>query len=841
VSLAVYLGAYTCDDELLTLNAFFVLADEEGWKEMDIKPGKPLPAQMLYRFCDPGKLSFKTTESLEDLNEIPGQERAVEAIHFATGIDVDGHNVFVLGPPGTGRHTFVRHFLEKIAADRNTPSDWCYVYNFEDPRQPKTLELPAGVGKNLRIDIANAIEDAQTAIPAAFESEDFQLQNEAITDDFKEQQEQAFMAIEKVAKERGINLIQTPNGIAFIPMKGKEVIKPEEFEKLPKKEQDKIHKDIEELTEQLQRVLRSAPKRAREMRQKLRQLEHDVAGLAVTGLIDELKQKYKNVTAVLEHLSGMHADIIDNVGLFLKTSDGPGLPAQMQEMLRSRESAVIRRYTINVLVDGSDCKGAPVVFEDKPSFPELIGKIEYEAEFGSLVTNFSLIRAGALHRANGGYLVLDAAKVLSYPLAWEGLKRAVKSRQLQVRSIGDDIGLVSTVSLEPQPIPLDLKVILIGERIHYYLLDRYDPEFSELFKVAADFEDRIDRNNQNVEYRARMLATVIRQENLKHLDRSGVARLVEESTRHAGDNEWLSADIRQSTDILREAHYRASHNGNKVIGAKEVQQAIDARIHRASRYRDQIQDGILRDTLRIETSGARIGQVNGLAVTQLGGFAFGRPQRITATVSLGSGKVIDIEREVELGGPLHSKGVLILTAFLSSHYVTDRPLSLSASLVFEQSYGGVDGDSASAAELCVLASSLSELPIKQSLAITGSLDQHGTIQAIGGVNEKIEGFFDICNKRGLSGDQGVLIPLANVRHLMLRDDVIDAVKRGQFHVYPVGHVDQCLEILTGTPTGERDKNGEFPVGSVNHKIRERLLGFADQLQAFSKTGKTAED
>ncbi len=591
----------------------------------------------------------------------------------------------------------------------------------------------------------------------------------------------------------------------------------------------------------MQRVMRAAPKHAREMRQKLRQLEHDVASLAVTGLIDELRQKYKNVPAVVEHLACMQADIIDNVGLFLSPPDGQGLPDQMREMMHSKGSSVMRRYAVNLLVDRSDSEGAPVVIEDKPSFAELIGKIEYEAEFGSLVTNFSLIRAGALHHANGGYLVLDAAKVLSYPLAWEGLKRAIKSRQLQVRSIGDDIGLVSTVSLEPEPIPLELKVILIGERIHYYLLDRYDPEFSELFKVAADFEDRIDRNEQNVEYRARMLATVIRQEKLKHLDRSGVARMVEESARRAGDNEWLSADIRQSTDILREAHYRASHTGSELIGAAEVQQAIDARVHRASRYRDQMQDGILRDMLLIDTAGASVGQINGLAVMQLGEFAFGRPQRITAVVSLGSGKVIDIEREVELGGPLHSKGVLILTGFLRSHYVTDRPLSLSASLVFEQSYGGVDGDSASAAEICVLASALAQVPIKQSLAITGSLNQHGRIQPIGGVNEKIEGFFDICNKRGLSGDQGVLIPHSNVRHLMLRADVIAAVERGEFHVFPVENVDQCIELLTGLPAGERDENGEFPDGSVNHRVRERLLDFANQLQAFSKPGKTAED
>jgi lon-related putative ATP-dependent protease len=808
---------------------------------MDVEPGKPLPAQELYRPCDPEQLTFDTTESLEKFSEIPGQDRAVEAIRFATEIDVDGHNVFVLGPPGAGRHTFVRQFLEEKAAGRAIPSDWCYVYNFDDPRQPKALKMPPGVSKELRVDVEHAIQDAQTAIPAAFESEDFQTQHEAIAEEFKERQEKAFKEVEKAAGERGIGVVQTPTGIAFVPLKGEEAIKSEEFEKLPEKQQKKFHEDIEELTGKLQRVMRSTPKRAREMRQNIRQLEHDVAGLAVTGLVDELKQKYSDIPVVVEHLERMQADIVDNVSLFLRSSDGPGLPAQMQEILRSRESDAMRRYAINVLIDRSDCEGAPVVFEDKPSFAELIGKIEHEAEFGTLMTNFNLIRAGALHRANGGYLVLDVVKLLSYPLAWEGLKRAIKSGELSVRSLGDDIGLVSTVSLEPQPIPLNLKVILIGERIHYYLLDRYDPEFSELFKVAADFEDQIERSDENVEHLARLLATVVRQENLKHLERGGVARLMEESARHTGDSERLSADIRQATDLVREAHYWARHNGKELIGAEEVQQAIDGRVRRASRYRDRMQEEMIRGTLVVETSGTRVGQVNGLAVMQLGGFAFARPQRITATVTLGAGKVIDIEREVELGGPLHSKGVLILAGFLSSHYVTDRPLSLSASLVFEQSYSGVDGDSASAGELCVLASALAEIPIKQSLAVTGSIDQHGKIQAIGGVNEKIEGFFDICNKRGLSGDQGVLIPLANVKHLMLRRDVIEAVEAGQFHVYPVDHIDHCLELLTGLPAGERDENGEFPQDSVNQKIRERLLGLAVQRRAFSSAGSMKEE
>ena len=808
---------------------------------MPTKPGKPLSAPDLYRFCDPKQLRFESTEDLEDFSKIPGQDRAMKAIHFATEIDVDGHNVFVLGPTGAGRHAFVRQFLEGRAAGCEVPSDWCYVYNFEDSRKPRALELPPGTSKEFCLDVENAIQDAQTAIPGAFESEDFQLQNESIAEEFKEQEEKAFKVIEKAAKDLNIGVIQTPRGIAFIPMRGDEALKSEEFEELPEKKQKKFRDDINNLTERLQRMMRSAPKRAREVRQKLRQLEHDVARLAVTGLVDELKQKYQDIPAVLEHLERMQDDIIDNVSLFLSPSEGAGFSIPMKETMQPKESPAMQRYAINVLVDRSECKGAPVVFEDNPSFAELIGKIEHRSEFGTLVTNFSLIRPGALHWSNGGYLVLDVAKVLSYPLAWEGLKRALKSRELRIRALGDDVGLFSTVSLEPQPIPLDLKVILIGERHHYYLLGRYDPEFPELFKIAADFEDEIARNEQSVEHLARFLATFARRERLKHLDRGGIARLMEESARHSGDRDWLSADIRQTTDIMREAHYWAGQTGKKLIGAEHVQQAIEARIDRASRYRDRMQDEILRNTMVVETSGARVGQVNGLAVIQLGGFSFARPQRISATVALGSGKVIDIEREVKLGGPIHSKGILILAGFLRSHYATGLPMSLSASLVFEQSYGGVEGDSASAGELCALLSALAEIPIKQSLAVTGSLDQHGRIQAIGGVNEKIEGFFDICCKRGLSGDQGVLIPISNVRHLMLRSDVIQAVKAEQFHVYPIDRVDCCLELLTGKPAGKRNRSGEFPKNSVNRKISQRLLDFANQVHAFRRAGHIEDE
>ncbi|MDT8321203.1 MAG: AAA family ATPase, partial [Xanthomonadales bacterium] len=706
---------------------------------MEFKPGNPLPAEMLYRHCDPDQFSFETTADLEKLSEIPGQERATEAIHFATEIDVDGHNVFVLGPAGSGRHRFVKQFLEKKAATRPVPPDLCYVYNFDDARKPKALVLPPGHSKELRDDVESVIEDAQTAIPAAFESEEFQAQREAVAEEFKDEQESAFKKVEAEAAERGIGVIQTPGGIAFVPLRDGEALDTDDFKKLPEEEQKKIHDDIEDLTRRLQQLMRAVPKKAREMRQKVRMLEREVANLAVTGLLDELIQKYREIDAVVEHLKKMQEDIVENVNMFLRPSEGPsaqGMPAQMQQMMESKGANPKRRYAINVLVDQTDAKGAPVICDDKPSFVELIGRIEYESEFGALVTNFTLIRSGSLHRANGGYLVIDAAKLFSYPLAWDGLKRAIKSRELRVRSLADDVGLVSTVTLEPEPIPLNVKVVLVGERIYYYLLQRHDPEFAELFKIEADFEDQIVRNDDNLNRLARWMATTIREQELKHMDRSGLGRLMEQSARRAGDSERYSADIRYATDLLREAHYWAGEGGKDLIGAEDIQKAIDSQARRASRYRDRLQEEMLRDTLVVETTGSRIGQINGLAVFQLGEFAFGRPQRITATVTLGSGEVVDIEREVKLGGPIHSKGVLILSGFLRSHYVTDRPLSLAASLVFEQSYGDVDGDSASAAELCALASALAEVPIRQSFAITGSIDQQGRVQAIGGVNEK---------------------------------------------------------------------------------------------------------
>ncbi|MGB5300226.1 MAG: ATP-binding protein [Thiogranum sp.] len=802
-----------------------------------MQPGKPLKPEQLYQRCDPDLFDFNTSAELEDQLETPGQERAVEAIDFATEIALGGFNLFILGPQGTGRHSAVRRILRQKAAKKPAADDWCYVNNFDNAKRPRYLRMPAGQGNELRRDIEQIIEDAHSVIPAAFESEDYRTRRQAIEEEFNEYQEKVFEEVQKSARERNISIIQTPTGLAFVPLRDDKAVSPKEYAQLSKEEQERLKRDTEVVSKDLQQKMQSVPQEARRVREKIRDLDRDVSMFAVGGLIDQLIMKYKTLVDVVAYLEDMQTDIVNNVAIFLKSpeSENPSLKAllsgQRQDM-GAQKSAAMQRYAINVIIDHTDAEGAPVVFEDHPTFPYLIGRIEHVSEMGTLFTNFNLIRAGALHRANGGYLVLDASKLLVQPFAWEGLKRALTSGEIRIKSLGEALSLVSTVSLEPQPIPLDVKIILLGDRMLYYLLQAYDPEFLDLFKVAADFEGQIDRSNENSLQFIRLLATLIGKENLKPLDREAAARVLEASARHAGDAEKLSAEIRYAADIVRESDFYATRTGKEVIGRTEIQQAIDTRIRRASRIRDRLQEEILRDTILIDTDGECIGQINGLAAAQLGESTFAHPCRITARVALGSGKVVDIEREVELGGPIHSKGVLILSAFLASHYLIDSPLSLFASLVFEQSYGGIEGDSASAAELCALLSALAEVPIKQHLAITGSVNQHGRIQAIGAVNDKIEGFFDICNKRELTGQQGVLIPLSNTRHLMLRHDIVDAVAQNRFQIYPVETIDQCMTLLSGLDAGERDEQGEFPDGSVNQRVRARLQDFADKRHSF---------
>ena len=802
-----------------------------------MQPGKPLQPEQLYQRCDPELFDFNTSAELEEQTETPGQERAVEAIDFATDMELSGFNLFILGPQGTGRHSAARRILKQKAAQKPTADDWCYVNNFDNPKRPRYLRMPAAQGNALRRDIEQLIEEAHRVIPASFESEDYRTRRQAIEEEFNEYQEKVFGEVQKSARERSISIIQTPTGLAFVPLHDDKAISSKEYAQLPKEEQEQLKRDTEAVSKDLQQKMQSIPQEARRVREKIRDLDHDVSMFAVGGLIDQLIMKYKPLADVVAYLEDMQTDIVNNVEIFLKSpeSDNPSLTALLSghpQGMAAQKSAAMQRYAINVIIDHTDMEGAPVIFEDYPTFPYLIGRIEHVAEMGTLFTNFNLIRAGALHRANGGFLVLDAGKLLLQPFAWEGLKRALKSGEIRIQSLGEALSLVSTVSLEPQPIPLDVKIILLGDRMLYYLLQAYDPEFMDLFKVAADFEGRIHRDKANSLQFIRLLATLGKKENLRPLDRAAAARVLEASARHAGDAEKLSAEIRYAADIVREADFHAGRNGKDVIGQAAIQQAIDTRIRRASRIRDRLQEEILRNTILIDTDGECVGQINALAAAQLGESTFAHPCRISARVALGSGEVVDIEREVELGGPIHSKGVLILSGFLASHYLIDSPLSLFASLVFEQSYGGIEGDSASAAELCVLLSALAEVPIKQGVAITGSVNQHGRIQSIGAVNDKIEGFFDICNKRGLTGHQGVLIPASNTRHLMLREDVIEAVAQNRFQIYAVETINQCITLLTGVDAGERDQQGDFPDGSVNQRVGARLKDFAEKRQRF---------
>jgi lon-related putative ATP-dependent protease len=800
----------------------------------------PLSPEALRR-TEPAELSFETTAELEPKDDDFEQGRALDALRFGIGMRSDCYNLFVLGPQGAGRHTMVRQFLRERAARSPTPPDWCYVNNFAEPQKPKAIRLPAGRGATLRDDMDRLIEELRVAIPAAFEGEDYRVRRATVSDAFKERHEQAFAELAQRAEARNVTLIRTPAGLALAPKRGDEVLKPDEFAKLDEDEQRGIERDLEELSKELQEVIRQVPRWERERREKIRELDREVTRYAVGHLIDDLRCRYVDQGAVLAYLDEVRDDILEHTASLLHPAQQALAGALGDAIQRPDEAAAFQRYKINVLVDHRETKGAPVVYQDQPTQQSLVGRIEHVSQLGALVTNFTLIKPGDLHRSSGGYLVLDARTLLLQPFAWEDLKRALRAREVRIESLAQRLSLVATVSLEPQPISIDVKVVLIGERWLYYLLSALDPEFGELFKVPADLDDRIDRTPREAMRQARLIAALARNEALRPFDRHALARIVEHASRLCGDQRKVTAQTSSLVDLAREADYQAGEAQHRVVTAADVQSAIDAQIHRASRLRDRMHEEIKRGVVLIDTRGEKVGQVNGLSLIGLGGHAFAQPTRITARVWLGKGQVVDIEREVELGGPIHSKGVLILGGFLGERFARERPLTLAASLVFEQSYGGVEGDSASSAELYALLSALARVPIAQRLAVTGSVNQHGEVQAVGGINEKIEGFFDVCERTGLTGDQGVLIPAANVEHLMLRHDVVEAVRAGRFDVLPIANVDQGIELLTGRPAGERDASGRFPERSINRLVEDELDRMAQRARAFSAPPRGSGD
>jgi lon-related putative ATP-dependent protease len=803
-----------------------------------MSPLKPLPPNALCWQCEPGRFAFETTEELEDLTEVIGQARAVEAIRFAMGMPGPGYNIYALGPEGIGKHTVVRRFLDEQAGQEPAPSDWCYVANFKEPRKPRALGLPPGSGAEFQADMARFVQDVQLGLQSAFESDEYRTRQQVIEEELKEHREQSVSEVEQEALSRGIALLRTPIGFAFGPLRDGKVVSPEAFRKFPEEEQKQVQETIEELQEKLKTALEKAPVWLKRARDAMRKLNDETAMFAVGHLIEALSEQYAALPEVQAYLEEVRQDVVDHVEVFVGSGEKAGDHGAAE---LENGPPLFRRYRVNLIVDNSGRDHAPVDYEDDPSYDRLIGRIEHRAEMGTLQTDFHMVRPGALHRANNGYLIVDTRKLLTRPLAWEGLKRALQAKEIRIEPLAQVLGLLSTVALEPEPIPLRLKVVLVGERLLYYLLSQYDPEFDRLFKVAADFDERFERSDEHNLMYARLMATLARREELRPFDRGGVARVLGHAARLAGDAERLSTEIERLVDVLREADYWAGQGGRATVGAEEVQTAVDSQTRRLDRVRERVQEEMERGTIMVDTEGKVTGQVNGLSVLQMGGFTFGRPSRITARVRLGKGEVVDIEREVALGGPLHSKGVLILGGYLSAHYASERPLSLSASLVFEQSYGGVDGDSASSAELYALLSAIAEVPLRQDLAVTGSVNQRGEVQAIGGVNEKIEGFFDLCAARGLTGSQGVLIPAANVKHLMLDRRVVEAVEAGRFQVYPVETIDQGLELLTAMPAGARGADGAFPEDSVNRLVEARLIALAEKRKAFGRAAKGDEE
>ena len=803
---------------------------------------EPLAPEMLYTTCSLEQLDFETTDDLSDLDGFLGQERAVSAIELGVNIRRLGYNIFALGPTGTGKHTLVRRLIEEKAGTESPPSDICYVNNFVKPSNPRALVLPPGTGAQLKADMERLIEDLRTSLASAFESEEYQTRQRSMEEEFQERQQESLKELQDKAKEQGFALLRTPSGLAFAPLRDDEVLQPEEFQKLPQDEQERIQQQVEALQKELQQALQQVPRWEREFRSRLTALQQEVAGFVLTDLMEELYQKYEALEQVAEYLHAVERDVSENLEDLLQSSDQSSDGPESALARRSRgASPALRRYQVNVLVDASGTDGAPVVYENNPSYFNLVGRVEQMAMMGALLTDFTLIKPGALHRANGGYLLLDALKLLSNPGAWEGLKRALRYREIRIESPLQMMSLTSTVSLEPEPIELDTKVILMGDRQLYYLLAQADPEFNDLFKVAADFDDQFVRDEETTSKYAHLIASMVREEDLLPFERRAVCRVIEFAAREVADAERVTARMQTVADLLKEADYWARTENADRVTQTHVEQALEAQVYRSDRVSQRMLESMVRETILVDTGGSAVGQINGLSVFQLGNVAFGKPTRITATVRMGRGEVVDIEREVELSGPLHSKGVLILSSFLMARYTRDEPLSLSASLVFEQSYGGVDGDSASSTELYALLSAISSVPIKQSFAVTGSVNQNGHVQAIGGVNEKIEGFFELCKARGLTGEQGVLIPSANVKHLMLRRDVVEAAQEGKFRIFSVDTIDQGIEILTGVPAGERGDDGEYPEGSINRLVEEQLAEFAKKRKEFGKTEDESSD
>ncbi len=793
----------------------------------------------LYRFCDPDIFTFNTTEDLPDFKETIGQERALHALDFGLSLESTGFNIFILGEHGTGKMTTVRSFLSQKAMNEPVPQDWGYVYNFKDSDVSVAISLDPGSAVIFQKDMEELIKILKAEIPKVFESKEYEKQKNKIIEEPQKQQKDIFSSLEEEAQQKGFSVRKTVSGLIIIPVKKTgEPLTEDEYELLDENTRKKIDEIGKTLQEKLNDVVRIARESEKMVKESIGRLEKEAALSSVGHLIDELKNKYKDHEKITAYLEDVKEDILEHLDDFkAQEEQAPPLPF----MKLPKTEPIFTRYTVNVLVNNKDCKGAPCIFESNPTYFNLFGRIEHKFQYGIALTDFSMIKAGSLHKANGGYIVINALDLLRNIFAYDSLKRAIRNKEIKIEDVWEQYRLISTTTLKPEAIPLDVKVILVGNPYLYYLLYNLDEEYRELFKVKADFDSRMGRTEGNINKYASFVTTLCREEKLLPFDRAGVAKVVEFGSRLAEHQNKLSSRFSDIADILREASYWASKSNSNIVSDGHVYKAMDERIFRTNRIEERLREMILEGTIIVDTKGEKVGQINGLAVIDLGDYSFGKPSRITAKTYAGKAGVVNIERETKMSGKIHEKAILIITNYLGSRYAAKKPISLSASITFEQLYDTVEGDSASCAELYALLSSISGIPLKQSIAITGSMDQNGEVQPVGGINEKIEGFFDLCRLTGFNGSQGVIMPTRNVKNLMLKKDVVEAVKEGKFFIYPIQRVDEGLEIITGMQVGELRDDGTYPEGTINYLVVKRLAEISEALEKKKEKEEEKEE
>jgi len=795
---------------------------------------KTLSPDDLYRRCDPKMFPFGTTADLPPLEGIIGQKRALDAIDFGLNLQSTGFNIYVLGDSGTGKTSAIRSFISKKAETEIVPPDWCYVFNFNDTADPIAIRLEPGRGVEFQKDMQELIARLKVEIPKVYESKEYKRQKNATTEELQKKQKEIFESIEREAESRGFRIKTTMGGFSLVAIgKANEPMTEEEFNTLDQEQKDALRENGKYIQEKLDDAMRTLKKEEKAAGEKMNELERNAALSILGHLVEDIKSKYANNERLLAYLDAAQEDILANIEDFKSSSEEtPAAPLPFLKM--QKQEPDFTRYSVNALVNNGNRKGAPCIFESNPTYNNLFGRVEHKLQFGAAVTDFTMIKAGSLHKANGGYFVVNALDLLRNLFSYDALKRAIRNAEVKIEDVWEQYRSVTTATMRPEPIPLDVKVILIGSPEIYYLLYGLDEEYREFFKVKADFDNRMERTDENLLKYAAFVSTKASEEHLLPFDASGVARVAEYGSRLAEHQEKLSSKFSDVSNLIRESHYWAKKMDADVVSGAHVEKALDEKIYRHSRIEDRMREVMAEGTLIVETSGEKAGQVNGLAIVDMGDYSFGKPSRITAAVYAGKSGVVNIERETKLSGKIHEKAVLILSNYLGRKYAARKPISLSASITFEQLYGMIEGDSATCAELYALLSAIAGVPVRQSVAVTGSMDQNGDVQPIGGVNEKIEGFFDLCLLRGLSGEQAVLIPRRNARNLMLKKEVVEAVREGKFKIHAIDRVEEGVEVLMGILPGEAGENGKYPAGTLNRLVEDRLTELREAVRKEEK-------